>query len=262
MRSKEGKKLLNSQSKKQSPRKRLEVTDGSGWTHVVKGRASVLDASILTSPFQVLQRADKIPLELVAENHARCLDLWKASDCWNLVADFLENTILSSRDTCLTSCVCLGLGSLSGGRQSSRYELAALVSILQLLGKTHSIKNVVFQDPAFNEVDEAFLTHLGYRVVSTPSGFESVDQNTFCFAPHLEHEIFAMAIKTAHPAICIGNSDLLSEHSLNSSVGDSNSTLDVFHPFLEATNSKMMPVFDQDTWCQFTSIYWLREDAI
>ena len=252
---------LQPRSKKPLPKRRIEITDSSGWTHVVNGRRNALKTNRLGSQPNALQILDKIPLEQLVADHARCVELWKESACWKKVVNMLQNNVLSTQQIRLTSCVCLGLGSLSTGKQSSKHELAALVSMLRLLGKTHTIEQVIFQDPAFNDVDKAFLTRLGYSVVSTPSGFESIDQNTFCFAPHLEHDVFAMALKNTHPALCIGNSDILADRSLLPSAVDSKNTLEIFRTFVKATTSKMMPEFDRDTWCQFTSIYWLRDDV-
>lgn len=244
-----------------APNKRVEVTDSSGWTHVLHGRRNVRKTCKLSSQLDTLRLSDKIPLEQVVKDHARCVDLWKGSECWKNLATLLHRDVLSPQQRRLTSCVCLGLGSLSAGKASSKYEMAALVSILHLLSEVHLIDKVVFQDPAFNDVDEAFLTGLGFLTVQTPLGFESIDQNTFCFAPHLEHDVFAMALRGAHPALCIGNSNILADRPLHSTAVDSEDILEVFRSFINSTKSTMMPEFALDTWCQFTSIYWLRDDG-
>ena len=261
--------------KPQPQKKRVEVTDSSGWTHVVNGRKGAVDANDLGLQLSALHGADEIPLDEVKKNHTRYLRLWEGSECWKNLANVLEKDILSSKRTRLTNCVCLGLGSLSAGRDSSKYELAALVSILDLLGnirlwflkdalliqrigKNYAIQKVVFQDPAFNDVDEAFLNALGYSVVSTPLGLEIIDTSTFLFAPHLENNIFSTAVQHAHPALCIGNSDVLSGASLHESASDEKIMKETLRQFVEATELRPMPSFDRDTWCQFTSIYWRR----
>ena len=245
------------------PKKLSKIIDSSGWTHIVNGPSNAVSAQDINSHNTSLQTFDITPLQIeqVLESHARYLDLWKNSDCWRSLAEFLQNTILSRRDLRITKCVCLGLGSLSAGRVSSKHELAALVTILSLLSNSHCIENVIFQDPAFNDVDEAVLIRLGYSVVSTPIGFESVDNTTFCFAPHLENEIFALALGGVHPALCIGNSDVLRDRPLNSSAKISKDMAEVFERFVKATGSEEMPEYDQDSWCQFTTIYWLLEDT-
>ena len=220
-----------------------------------------MNANNLSSPHVTLRMVDRIPLDQVAEIHARFLECWESSDCWKTFADLYEKVLVSYKHLRLTNCVCLGLGSISEGRDSSRHELAALVSMLNLLGKRHTIKDVVFQDPVFNDVDKAFLTKLGYSVVSTPLGFESIDENTFCFAPHLENEVFAEALKGAYPALCIGNSDVEADRPLHSSANDFEISLDIFRRFTKATNSNKLPEYDRDSWCHFTSIYWLRNDS-
>lgn len=240
------------------PKKRTTVTDSSGWTHIVHGPSNAVKTKHITSHDPNPQIPDGLSLEQVFESHARYVKTWENSNCWKNLSAFIQNTIVKRKDIRITSCVCLGLGSVSAGRFSSKYELAALVAILRLLSKTHSIQNVVFQDPAFNSVDEAFLTKLGYSVVPTPIGLDSIDDDTFCFAPHLENEIFAMALRKVHPALCVGNSELLKDKPLQSSATVSKDMVEVFRRFLEATDSKDMPEYDQDSWCQFTSIYWRR----
>lgn len=248
-------------TKKLLPRERVEVTDSSGWTHVINGRRNVRKVYNPSPQLNALRSVDKTPLKQLVEDHARYVDLWERSECWQNVANILQDHVLSNPRIRLTKCVCLGLGSLSAGQASSKHEMAALDTILRLLGKTHVIEQVIFQDPAFNDVDEAFLIGMGYHTVSTPAGFESIDEHTFCFAPHLEHAVFALALKHAHPALCIGNSDILADPPLQSSAVHSKDVLEVFQPFSEVTRSKMMPDFQRDTWCQFTSIYWLHHHA-
>ena len=248
-------------AKKQQPKKRAQITDASGWTHVVNVHQSIVNANKLSSHYQTLPIIDTIPLDQVAKNHTQCLEYWEKSECWKTLAGLLKEIFVSSKHLRLTTCVCLGLGSLSAGRDSSKHELAALISILDLLGNTHTITKVVFQDPAFNDVDKTFLDKLGYSVVSTPLGFESIDQNTFCFAPHLENEIFAVALQNALPALCIGNSDVLGQRPCHSSATNAQDALEILHRFVKATNSNRMPEYNRDSWCHFTSVYWLRDNA-
>jgi len=67
------------------------------------------------------------------------------------------------------------------------------------------IQSVIFQDPAFNEVDIEYLHGLGFKVVSTPSAFDYIDSKTFLFAPHLESNIYAMALERGSPALSVGS---------------------------------------------------------
>ena len=243
------------------PKKCTKITDSSGWTHIVHGPSNAIHTKYIGSHNKTQRTPDSTPLDQVSENHARYLDLWKKSDCWRRLADFIQNTVVQRKDLRLTKCICLGLGSVSAGRVSSKHELAALVTILCLLEKFHHIESVVFQDPAFNDVDTAFFTKLGYSVVPTPVGFNSIDNTTFCFAPHLENEIFAMALQNVHPALCIGNGGILNDRPLHSSATTSQDVLEVFRRFAEVTGSQKLPEYDEDPWCQFTNIYWLLEDT-
>lgn len=242
-------------------KKRTKVTDSSGWTHIVYGPSNAVNTKHTSADPLDFQSLESLSLEQVLEDHARLSKSWEKSDCWKTLSAFIQNTIVNRKDIRITNCVCLGLGSVSAGRVSSKCELAALVAILCLLSETHSIKTVVFQDPAFNDVDEAFFTKLGYSVVHTPLGFNTITHETFCFAPHLENEIFAMALRNVHPALCIGNSEPLKDKPLHSSAAFSKDMTEIFSQFNETTNSREMPEYDQDSWCQFTSIYWRCENT-
>lgn len=124
------------------------------------------------------------------------------------------------------------------------------------VGTKHTFTNVVFQDPAFTEIDRIFIGSLGYDVVSTPAAFDSIWETTFLFAPHLENTVFATALKNAHPALCIGNSDVKIDDCLRSSTAWVAGIGEVLGTYALAMQTKPMPDFDRDTWCQFTNLYW------
>ena len=46
-----------------------------------------------------------------------------------------EQDIFPADNVAVTQCICLGLGSVTAGSESSSYELAALISILGILGR-------------------------------------------------------------------------------------------------------------------------------
>jgi len=111
--------------------KRQQVTDPSGWTHIVKGPKSNA-ASISQLPSQRLETS------LTVKDHATKFQTlytphWQRSACLQSLKRVFEQDILTAEHITLTKCVCLGLGSLTVGTATSSYELAALVTMLELL---------------------------------------------------------------------------------------------------------------------------------
>ena len=73
------------------------------------------------------------------------------------------------------------------------------------VGTKHDIRDVFFQDPAFNAIDETFLEGLGYTVLVDPAAFAMIDDRSFVFAPHLEVAQTSMSLEKSTPALFIGN---------------------------------------------------------
>ena len=165
---------------------------------------------------------------------AKYFPRWQESPCLQNITRIFEQSILTSKDITITKCVCLGLGSLTAdfNMDTSSYEFAAFISMVDLLrksskviwhhlgcceyiyctyakqvsGRKHSITDIFFQDPVFNPVDKAFLNSCGFWVRDDPQAFCDIDNNTFLFAPHLDLVHFATALENKAPSLCIGNS--------------------------------------------------------
>lgn len=60
---------------------------------------------------------------------------WEESECCGKVKTMLEQQAMKSENVHITSCVCLGLGSVAGidAAKASWYELVALMTILDIL---------------------------------------------------------------------------------------------------------------------------------
>lgn len=252
-----------SRKKHQGPRKRLEVTDDSGWTHVTKGtlkqKHALQYAPSFTchenlSPTAIPRGLNVQDVSTSFEKHTR---IWKESSCFQTLRAIFSNSILASNIR-IKNCVCLGLGSFTGGRfpETSFFELAALVSILDILGEKHEIEQVYVQDPVFNPLDESFLRSLGYTIVSTPEGFANIDETTFLFAPHLEWPVYFTALQQASPSLCIGNN--MQEYLGSPFERTSVEARDVFREFVDKYSSRPMPDFERSSWCESTNIYWRR----
>ena len=249
-----------SRKKRPGQEKRLQITDGHGWTHVSKGTTrSIYHRRYSSSDEKLFPTA--IPRGLTIQDvnisFKRYFKIWINSSCLKKLQDGIKDNILAS-DIEITSCVCLGLGSLTGGKlpETSFFELATLVTVLEALNEKHNISTVYVQDPVFNLLDEEFLCSLGYLVVPNPVGFTKIDQNTFLFAPHLEWPVYSNALQNTFPRLCIGND--IREYLDSPLKAASTEAKGVFQTFVEMHQSIAMPDFDRSSWCQSTKIYWRR----
>ena len=121
--------------KKQPQQKRQQITDESGWTHVTRGPKKAIDSQHLTP-----LRPEKIPPGLTLDKFSEKFQKnysghWQASSCCKDLCRIFEQQILPLEYIIITNCVCLGLGSMTTGLDSSSYEMAALIFMLEILGK-------------------------------------------------------------------------------------------------------------------------------
>lgn len=49
------------------------------------------------------------------------------------------------------------------------------------------------------------MRSLGYTVVQDPVAFDLITRQSLLFVPHLEFDVFARALETADPVVCIGS---------------------------------------------------------
>ena len=117
--------------------KRIQVTDPSGWTHIIKGSKSQRN-QLHIKPMAHLKPKEIDPALTVEKLHellGRFTREWEESECCEKVQALLEQQVMTSENVNITRCVCLGLGSLAGidGAKASWYELVALISILNIL---------------------------------------------------------------------------------------------------------------------------------
>lgn len=123
--------------------KRHAVTDNSGWTHITKGPKSTIDTQHTIRLLQQEKiRRESLSLEACSDKFEKYYTpKWRESSCFRNLESTLEQDVLSANNTItITRCVCLGLGSPTAGVEVSSWELAALISILEILGITTNLK--------------------------------------------------------------------------------------------------------------------------
>ena len=129
----------NAMTRRKKPppqRKRQQVTDSSGWTHVIKGPPGITDPSTTNKRLDHGKRTEtKYILETYLDRfRTHYTPIWRESDCFKNLSRIFEQNILPTSNIPITQCICLGLGSLTAGSENSSYELAALISMLEILG--------------------------------------------------------------------------------------------------------------------------------
>ena len=265
---------MPSKSRRHKPpqKKRQEITAPDGWTHVINGpkrlptdRPNDLSSRLASLTISHPLGADEVHLQL-----QRYRKSFLASSFQKRLESIIQASIPSSLFARLTGCVCLGLGSFTDGRETSKHQLVTLMWMLDALAPHHAICDVVFQDPAFNDSDKAYLESRGHTVVETPKAFEIIGPQTFLFAPHLERGVYAEALGNALPGLSVGSEVKLFIDQLvvrptlsqnDAQAGGWTRKLKVFERFQEAMVSVPMPEHDRDTWCNSTTIYWLKDGS-
>lgn len=249
--------------KKPPPQSKLQhITDASGWTHVIRGPPSIVDPRTTDIRLQYGKAAEtKYTLETYLDrfrNHY--IPTWRESSCFKSLTRIFEQDILPAENILISQCICLGLGSMTAGSESSSYELAALLSMLEILGKTHPIQEIILQDPIFTPLDQTILKTLGYTVVETPCAFSKLNDTTFLFAPHLERLHYATALEVATPELSVGSDVQIYVDGLLSSLAETTKegSCQIFQNFVAKTNSRQMPNFERTPWCESTCIFWKK----
>ncbi len=128
--------------KKPPPQRKIQqVTDSSGWTHVIKGPPGIINPGTTDKRLQYGKSNEtKYTLETYLDRFQKhYAPIWKESTCFKSLSNTFEQNILPAENITITQCICLGLGSMTTGSESSSYELAALISILEILS-THAPK--------------------------------------------------------------------------------------------------------------------------
>ncbi|KAL7816012.1 hypothetical protein V8C44DRAFT_323702 [Trichoderma aethiopicum] len=113
----------------------------------------------------------------------------------------------------VSQIVCFGIGCFDHpdgnwhAKRTSYCQLAALLLIAEQLATASNREpyQIIFQEPAFNLNDVAFIESLGHMVVDTPKGSDFIDCNTLFYGPHLYYQLYAEALQGQLPVIYVGS---------------------------------------------------------
>ncbi len=222
-----------------------------------------------------------LTLEEVWLQFHRSVEEWEDSTCPQVLSRMFAQEQHLFPNVVITQCVCIALGTFSRvliPREDDRLysdeanspmrQLVALNKMLELLRTTHSITDVYFQDPLFNDVETTFLTRLGYKVLQDPQARDKITNTTFLFAPHCEHSIAAKHLLKCFPAFYIGNDpeQILQKDRRCQEAGKSSyfaayldiPIADTFSRFAEATSVTKLYRKQNPMWQGDFTVRWLK----
>ena len=232
--------------------------DGEGWTVVRNGPLPRKRSRRCLEQTSIDPRCSPGDIGKQLRIHS---SLWLDSQCCKEFGSTLATLLQSAENVSVDKCVCLGLGSFTDGRESSKHQLATLLWMLDRLKGTYNLRQIIFQDPVFTSSDVTYLESLGYIVLRTPHAFDAITSSTFLFAPHLESNIYATALSREVPAMCVGSNvdallNRLDDHRSEAEEREwENAT---FKSFQEVTSSWALSVYEHDPWWYHTCLYWRK----
>ncbi|KAF3479732.1 uncharacterized protein GIQ15_06708 [Arthroderma uncinatum] len=256
------------------PRKRINIQDDDGWTHVTSRNGNIrresqsapkATAAPLLDELAPAEIPDGLTLKKIVEQYESHKQRWQESQTWKtLKTSIEENGYFGARseNAIVKNLVCIALGSPSGflrgglvdRRSVSLFQLAAFTSIRDLLtGSDDSsrIEKCYAQDPVFNTLDTELLESLNIEVLKDSSAFKLVNENTLLFAPGMERS-HLLELLPLNPILFFGG-PLDSSHSISAPEEESS----ILAEFTQKTQSIRLPEFEPNTapfWG--TSLFW------
>ncbi|TQS39455.1 hypothetical protein Golomagni_00019 [Golovinomyces magnicellulatus] len=206
--------ITNKPSNQMRFAKRREVLDTEGWTHVVNKSGKTLQAQKISAAGSPMHIGD-FEINGIAYLNRTLEDVKKEFYFWQKQWEGssscaeLKKKLRNLKETCKTceinDFVVLGIGSLLSARREARRcsatQLAAVLTIFQVIDKAVP---VAVQDPQYLELDEEFISSLGWTVVRDPKAFGLIGENSLVFAIHCYWEIYHSIIKASKPSVLIG----------------------------------------------------------
>jgi len=193
--------------------KRKEILDDDGWTHVIdapnrKAKVEGLKATPLLHGGDFVRDGVSYitrTMEELKQEFEHWKKQWDTSPASSELKTLLED---AKKKSLIENVVFLGMGSLQNsrreGRRASATQLAALQTIISILGSEGKKLEVVLQDPQFTELDKEFLDSFGYKAVQDPEGFKEVKDGTLVYAIHCYVDVYKAISEGPRTAVLIG----------------------------------------------------------
>lgn len=153
-------------------------------------------------------------LEKALNHYRKCEATWKQSNTGTELKKILEARVLGAGLT-INNAICFGLSSPTGlilpgvdRRNASMYQLTAFKSVIDILSEKQDGPLEAFaQEPVFNTLDIALLSHLHIKVVQHPEAFHRITFNSFTFCPGAEQFVVRGTL-FRNPAMHMGSGAL------------------------------------------------------
>lgn len=233
-------------------------------------------------PYRKSLHVQSLSLEEVSAEFDRYTKEWEDSTRPDILSRMFvqEQQLFPSIE--ITQCVCIALGAFARSLlpdqdciygtpveiDSSMRQLVALTKMLELLKTAHAITDIYIQDPLFNDVETAFLTQLGYKVLQDPQAEGKITNSTFLFAPHCEHKVATQHLLKGFPALYLGNDPekMLRKDRRCQEAGVSSiffncldiPVADTYARFAEATFVTMLHRKQNPMWLGHLAVRWLK----
>ncbi|CZR63137.1 uncharacterized protein PAC_13034 [Phialocephala subalpina] len=195
--------------------KRRQVEDTDGWTHIIDTpktkKATPKTPAFHGGDFEIggVSYVNRT-LEEIKDEFEHFKRAWEERPACHDLKSKLQD--LNN----IENIIILGLGSLQTsrreGRRTSATQLAALQTILEILREADGTTAagdrkdlpVVLQDPQYTEIDKAFLSSLGYKVVDDPEAFKEVTEGSLVYAIHCYGPVYKSISEGPRPRVFIG----------------------------------------------------------
>ncbi|ATY67282.1 hypothetical protein A9K55_000021 [Cordyceps militaris] len=187
------------------------------------------------------------PADALRADYDKVRAEWLASPAHAALLRIVDEQQAGPRRTRVRRAVCLGIGTFDpedGAWQSKR---AAKRSI-----------ECIVQEPILTHADEAFLTSLGHRIVTSPAAYTLIDDTTLLFAVHLYRPVYAAALQSSLPAAFIGTGWDVWETAIMDKATD----LENMKKMHQTYTRYSFPQDTASTAFSSTSIYWRPPDGV
>jgi hypothetical protein len=206
--------------------KRQQVEDANGWTHVIdsprrtsakKGKDAFPVGDFEKGGVSYVRRT----LEEMKKDGEYYQKQWESNEAHGVLKEKLGEAEGGRK---VGNVVVLGLGSLQSarreGRRASYTQLAALRTIISVLGVFHSpfviefLSNpaqgngqplpCVLQDPQFTDLDKEFFFSLGWKILEDPEAFGKITGESLVYAIHCYADVYRKVGEGPRPAVLVG----------------------------------------------------------
>ena len=180
---------------------------GSEDASILKDSTDIVLEKAPLEPKQIRKGAN---LKSMVDLHVTLKEAWEASPQHLEFSAAITKAM--HKPLRITSCMCLGLGSLCGElgpleppnlAANPMKQLITFETSISMLRQQHNISHVYFQDPVFNAVDRAFLESRGYTILESPASNTVLNEETYLFMPYVHVNVALATLREYFPMLVL-----------------------------------------------------------